>query len=79
MYILYRIRRWKCCDATNQGAIGCCQKYHTPPEADVVYDKILSKMNAKDEEEALDLNERLIHVHIYQYTHVNIYVNSNIV
>jgi beta-galactosidase beta subunit len=66
MYMnIHRLRRWKCCDATNPSAVGCCQKYHIPPDSDPVYDAIIFKMNKKDEEEAIELNERYIDIHSY--------------
>ena len=31
-----------------QGALGCCRRYHQPPESDPVYDQVVEKVNLRD-------------------------------
>jgi hypothetical protein len=52
----HRKMRWTCCDATKHDAGGCARRYHFPPESDPVYDKIMAKVNERDQEflDALD-------------------------
>jgi hypothetical protein len=54
-----RIRRWKCCDATSREAKGCCQRGHQPPQFDPIYDKIMVKINERDETEIREVNAQL--------------------
>lgn len=55
----HRIRRWRCCDATREGASGCSRMYHMPPDSDPIYDKVMAKVEVRDEEWIGDLDERL--------------------
>lgn len=53
------MRRWGCCDATPIDAAGCCLRSHLPPENDPIYDKVMRKIEERDEEENDLLNENL--------------------
>jgi hypothetical protein len=53
------MRRWRCCDATREGAHGCSRRYHQPPDADPIYDKVMQKVEERDRDDLADLDERL--------------------
>lgn len=55
----HRMRRWKCCDNTIQKCVGCMRTYHTPPDSDPIYDKIMNKVNDRDAHFLNGLDERL--------------------
>jgi len=56
----HRKRRWTCCDATKNDAAGCSRRYHCPPASDLVYDKIMGKINERDQDMLRDLDGQLI-------------------
>lgn len=55
----HRKMRWTCCDATKHDAGGCARRYHCPPDSDPVYDKIMAKINVRDEEYLQALDEQV--------------------
>ena len=59
MCVSHRMRRWRCCDATREGAHGCSRRYHQPPDADPIYDKVMQKVEERDRDDLADLDERL--------------------
>ena len=59
MCLSHRMRRWRCCDATREGAQGCSRRYHQPPDADPIYDKVMQKIEERDRDDLADVNERL--------------------
>ena len=46
--IVHKIRRWSCCDSTNESVEGCCQKYHIADEIDPIYSKLLRSIREKN-------------------------------
>lgn len=48
--ISHRMRRWKCCDSTNKDRPGCSRRFHVPVDSDPIYDKIMAKVNVRDDE-----------------------------
>lgn len=56
---VHRKKRWGCCRITDQNAIGCARRYHTPPEVDPVYDYIMEKINERDNKELEELEEEV--------------------
>lgn len=55
----HRKMRWTCCDATKHDAGGCARRYHCPPDSDPIYDKIMAKINVRDEEYLQDLDAQV--------------------
>jgi hypothetical protein len=56
----HRKRRWTCCDTTQNDAAGCSRRYHCPPAFDLVYDKIMGKINECDQDMLRELDGQLI-------------------
>jgi hypothetical protein len=56
--VAHRKRRWTCCDAVRQDATGCSRRYHTPPDSDPVYDRIMEKINERDRDMLLELDSQ---------------------
>ena len=55
----HRKMRWTCCDATKHDAGGCARRYHCPPDSDPLYDKIMAKVNVRDQEYLTALDEQV--------------------
>jgi len=55
----HRIKRWTCCDSVKAEAVGCSRKYHQPRAVDFVYDKMMSKIIARDLSESVELDKKL--------------------
>jgi hypothetical protein len=55
----HRMRRWRCCDNTIQKCVGCMRTYHSPPDSDPIYDKIMNKVNERDAYFLNGLDERI--------------------
>jgi len=34
-----------------QASLGCCRRYHQPPESDAIYDKVVEKVTLRDQVE----------------------------
>lgn len=56
---VHRKKRWGCCRLTDQNAIGCARRYHTPPESDPVFDYIMEKINERDAKELEEVEEQI--------------------
>lgn len=64
----HRKMRWTCCDATKHDAGGCARRYHCPPEVDPVYDKIMAKVNERDEDIVGSLDEQVAEARKHDWT-----------
>lgn len=64
----HRKMRWTCCDATKHDAGGCARRFHCPPEVDPLYEKIMTKINERDEDIVGSLDEQVAEARKYDWT-----------
>lgn len=57
--ISHRKKRWPCCDKGQESISGCARRYHLPVDSDPVYDKIMSRVVQRDDDQLNELDEKL--------------------
>lgn len=57
--ISHRKKRWPCCDKGQENISGCARRYHIPIDSDPVYDKIMTRVIERDDDQLNELDEKL--------------------
>lgn len=54
----HRRRRWTCCDGTKENLPGCSRMYHVAVDRDPTYERVMDRINERDEELVQNVEER---------------------